>query len=253
MSGVALGSLTFGCAFGGAMLGHYIRSVIPPAHLSKEAQDVMKLGMGLVATMTALLLGLVTAAARSSFDSQDAAMRTAAADILTLDRLLARYGPETKPTRTRIRNAVAFRVETTWPDDGSASSGMTRTMATPALEEIEDQILRLSPANDNQRWFKSESLKLSEEVLRTRWRTLDAQGGSVEDVFLIVVVLWLTATFVSFGLYAPPNPAVVAVLLVAALAVAGAVFLILELDGPFDGVIKISSGPMRYTLSQLGQ
>ena len=79
MSGVEIGALTFGCAFGGAVLGNGIRAAIPPALLSKEAQDVMRLGMGLVATMTALLLGLVTAAARSSFDSQDAAIRTAAA------------------------------------------------------------------------------------------------------------------------------------------------------------------------------
>jgi hypothetical protein len=78
MGGIGIASLTFVCAFGGAILGNYIRSIIPPSHLSKESQDVMKLGMGLVATMTALLLGLVTAAARSSFDSQDAMIRTGA-------------------------------------------------------------------------------------------------------------------------------------------------------------------------------
>jgi hypothetical protein len=253
MGGIGIASLTFVCAFGGAILGNYIRSVIPPAHLSKESQDVMKLGMGLVATMTALLLGLVTASARSSFDSQDAVIRTGAANIVTLDRLLARYGPETKATRVLIRGAVAFRVETTWPGDGSAGSGITKTVGTPAVEEIEDEILQLSPANDTQRWFKAESLKLSEEVLKARWRTLGNQGGSVPNAFLIVVIFWLTVTFVSFGLYAKLNPAVMAVLFIAAVSVAGAVFLILELDGPFDGLIKISSGPMRYALSQLGQ
>ena len=213
----------------------------------------MRLGMGLVATMTALLLGLVTASARSSFDSQDAAIRASAANILTLDRLLARYGPETTPTRVLIKDAVAFRVETTWPDDASAASGITKTLSTQAVEEIENQILRLSPANDSQRWFKAESLKLSEEVLKARWRTLGNRGGSVPTAFLVVVVFWLTVTFVSFGLYTRLNPALVAVLFVAAVSVAGAVFLILELDGPFDGLIKISSGPMRYVLSQLGQ
>ena len=103
VSAITLASLTFACAFGGALLGAYIRSFLPPTHLTKESLDVMRLGMGLVATMTALLLGLVTASARSTFDSQDAAMRTSAANILTLDRLLARYGPETKPTRDLIR------------------------------------------------------------------------------------------------------------------------------------------------------
>jgi hypothetical protein len=130
---------------------------------------------------------------------------------------------------------------------------MTQTQPATALEEIENQILQLTPANDAQRWFKSESLKLSEEVLKARWRLLGSQGGSVPLVFLIVVVSWLTVTFGSFGLYAQRNASVMAVLLLSALSVAAAVFLILELDGPVDGLIRISSGPLRYALSQLGQ
>jgi hypothetical protein len=253
VSAISLASLTFACAFGGAILGNYVRSALPPAHLSKESQDVMRLGMGLVATMTALLLGLVTAAARSSFDSQDVAIRNSAASILTLDRLLARYGPETRPTRDLIRQTVAFRLETTWPEDGSAGSGLTQAPSAAAIEVIENQILALSPANDAQRWLKSEALKLSEEVMKARWRILGNQGGAVPVLFLVVVIFWLTVTFASFGLYAQLNASVVAVLLVAALSVAAAVFLILELDGPFDGLIKISGAPLRYALSQLGQ
>jgi len=253
MSPLAIGAMTFACVFGGALLGTYIRKILPSAHLSKESQDVMRLAMGLVATMTALLLGLVTAAARSSFDSQDATMRTNATNILALDRLLARYGPETRATRDLIRKAVAFRIETTWPGDGSAGSGLTQAQGTPAVEEVENQILQLVPATDAQRWFKSEALRLTEDVIKARWRSLGSQGGSVPILFLAVVIFWLTVTFVSFGLYAPPNASVITVLFVAAISVAAAVFLTLELDGPFDGLIKISSGPMRYVLSQLGQ
>jgi len=253
VSALGLASVTFACAFGGALLGTYVRSLLPPNHLSKESQDVMRLGMGLVATMTALLLGLVTASARSAFDSQDAMLRAAASNILALDRLLARYGSETAPAREMLRKAVVFRIETTWPSDQSRGTGLTQIVATPAVEEIENLILQLTPATDAQRWFKSESLKLSGDVLKARWRLLSSQGGSVPVVFLIVVISWLTVTFASFGLYAQPNASVVAVLLLSALSVAAAVFLILELDGPFDGVIKVSSGPFRYTLSQLGQ
>lgn len=253
MSALATASVTFVSAFGGSLLGIYSRKILPPAHLSKESQDAMRLVMGLVATMTALLLGLVTAAARSSFDSQDASMRTNAVNILSLDRLLARYGPETQSTRELIREAVAFRIETTWPSDGSGGSGLKQAQGAPAVEEIQNQILQLSPATDAQRWFKSEALKLTEDIVRARWRALGSQGGSVPFLFLTVVIFWLTATFVSFGLYAPANASVITVLLISALSVAAAVFLTLELDGPFDGLIKVSSGPMRYALSQLGK
>ena len=208
--------------------------------------------MGLVATMTALLLGLVTASARSTFDAQDTSIRNSAANILTLDRHLARYGPETKPTRDLIRSALAYRIEMIWPTDGSRGSGLDVSTTTPAVEEIENQILRLSPENDAQRWFKTEALKLSEEVVKTRWRVIGS-GGAVPRPFLVVVICWLTVTFASFGLYAPRNATVVAVLCVSALSVAAAVFLILELDGPFDGAIKIPSGPLRFALTQLGQ
>ena len=253
MSALSLGLVTFVCAFGGALLGGYVRSLLPPTHLSKESQDVMRLGMGLVATMTALLLGLVTASARSSFDSQDNAIRASAVNILTLDRLLARYGPETKPTRELLKKTLTQRVDEMWPSDGSASLGLSKMPAAPAVEEIENQILQLSPANDTQRWFKSEALKLSEDVMKTRWRILGSQDGAVSELFLVVVVFWLTVTFASFGLYAQLNASVIGVLFVSALSVAAAVFLLIELDGPFQGLIKISSGPMRFALSQLGQ
>jgi hypothetical protein len=214
---------------------------------------VVRLGMGLVATMTALLLGLVTASAKSTFDAQDNAIRNSAANLLTLDRHLARYGPETTPTRDLIRRAVAYRVETIWSADGSGGSGLDASTARPPVEDVENQILALSPENDAQRWFKAEALKLSEEVVKARWRVLAAGGGAVPRPFLIVVIFWLTVTFASFGLYAPRNATVLAVLFVSTMSVAAAVFLILELDGPLDGVIRISSGPLRYALTQLGQ
>ncbi len=253
MSAFSLATLTFVFAFGGALVGGYVRSLLPPTHLSKESQDVMRLGMGLVATMTALLLGLVTASARSAFDSQDAAIRTSAANILTLDRLLARYGPETVPIRDGLKKGLAFRIEMTWPADGSSNLDLQPTEATSAIENIENGILQLTPATETQRWFKSEALKLSEDVTKTRWRVLGSMGGSVPVVFLAVVMFWLTVTFTSFGLYTQSNASVVAVLFVAAFSVAAAVFLIMELDGPFEGVIKVSSAPLRYALSQLGQ
>jgi hypothetical protein len=242
--------VTFACAFGGALGGSLIRSRIPVTHLSKESQDVMRLGMGLVATMTALLLGLVTASARSSFDSTDAMVRLMGANIISLDRLLARYGPETAEARQLLRTIIAERVANF--EQGNVAAAVTRTRAIPPAEAIENEIINLSPTTEPQRWYKAEALKLCEDVLRTRWRVFGAQG-SVSIIFLIVVVSWLTVTFASFGLYAQFNPSVTAVLFVSALSVAAAVFLILELDGPFDGLIRISMGPLRFALEQLGQ
>jgi len=251
MNAVVLGFVTFAFTFSGALAATAIRGLLPAPHLSKESQDVVRLGIGLVATMTALLLGLVTAAARSTFDAQDVAIRNSGAAILTLDRHLARYGAETQPTRALIRRAIAARLEEVWHVDGGVS-GLHTENGPPPIEDIENQILALSPQNDNQRWFKSEALKLSQEIVKARWRVLESGGGSVPVPFLVVVIFWLTVTFASFGLYAPRNATVVAVFFVAAVSVAAAVFLVLELDGPLDGFIKVSSKPMEYVVSQLG-
>jgi hypothetical protein len=241
--------VTFLCTFAGALGATFVRGWLPPTHLSKESQDVVRLGIGLVATMTALLLGLVTAAARGTFDSQDQAIRNSSAAVLTLDRLLARYGPETRPTRELIKSAVAYRVHAVW---FSSNPGLESSEAPP-VEEVENQILALTPQTDTQRWLKAEALKLIEEVVRTRFRLLGSANGAVPRAMLTVVIFWLSMTFASFGLSAPRNATVITVLLISALSVAAAVFLILELDGPFEGLIRISSEPLRFALANLGR
>jgi hypothetical protein len=255
MTGIDFAVVTFLCTFVAALLGTVFRTALPPEHVSKESQDAVRLGMGLVATMTALLLGLVTAAAKGSFDSQDVAIKNTAAGILALDRMLALYGPETQPTRALLRRAVAARIETIWargPARPAHEDSASLSKAVRAGEEIENQILQLTPATESQRWFKSEALKLASEILRTRWRMFSA-GGAVPRQFLIVVIFWLSMTFASFGLSAPRNATVVTVFVISTVSVAAAVFLIFELDGPYDGIIRVSSDPMRFVLANLGR
>ena len=97
MNALGIAALAFAAALGGALGGMWLRARLPAEHISEATKDTVKLGIGLVATMTALVLGLVTASAKSSFDGLDAAVRHTALDILTLDRVLARYGPEAAP------------------------------------------------------------------------------------------------------------------------------------------------------------
>jgi hypothetical protein len=251
MTAVYLALVTFGCTFGFALAAMYLRSTLPAPHMSKETQDMVRLGMGLVGTMTALLLGLVTASARATFDAQDALFRTGAVSVLTLDRHLARFGDETMPTRELIKDVIAYRVQTTWPERGGGD-GNTKPLPIERVEAIENQILALSPQNDTQRWFKNESVRLADDVLKARWRVLQS-GGEVPQAFIVIVVFWLTMTFGSFGLYAPNNGTAVAVLLIASLSVAAAMFLIAELSGPYDGLVKISPEPLRFVLANLGK
>lgn len=251
MNASTVAAITFGLTFGGAMLAAFVRDRLPAQHLSKESTDVVRLGMGLVATMTALLLGLVTASAKSAYEAQDAAIKNGAINVLALDRHLARFGPETQPIREALRKVIAFRLEATWPADGS-DHGYGAVLPASTIEDLENQIIALTPSSDAQRWFKAEGLKLGEEVLKSRWRLLGS-SSAIPRTFLVVVILWLTVTFASFGLYAPRNATVIGVLCMASVSVALALFLIVELDGPFEGIIKVSSAPVRFALENLGK
>ena len=254
MTSLASATAMFLCVLSGALIGMFVRSLLPKDQLSQESIDVVKLAMGLLATMTALILGLITASAKSSFDTQDASVKRVAANIIMLDRMLANYGPETKDIRDQIRRVVALRIDQIWPED-SSRPGQLDTTLTGRLtgERIEAQMRALSPQSDAQRWLQSRALQISSDVMQTSWFLFGGAGRASPLPFLLVLIFWLTMIFGSFGLFAPRNPMVIVVLVVCALSVSAAVLLILEMDRPFDGLVKVSGAPMRYALSQLGQ
>jgi hypothetical protein len=253
VSDLAFSVVVFACVLGGSLLGMWLRGRLPEHHLSNESKEVVKLGVGLVATMAALVLGLVTASAKSFFDEQQAAIKSSAADVLVLDRLLARYGPETKNIRESIRLAVVERLEATWPQEKSQPVELEIAGSTPTIEGIDERIHALSPTTDQQRWLQSRALGVTDELLKTRWLALGSVHNAVPVAFLAIVVVWLAVIFASFGLMAPQNWTVVAVFVVCAISVAAAIFLVLEMNRPFEGTITVSSEPIRYTLSHLGQ
>ncbi len=253
MSPTEIALTAFVCVFGGSLLGIFLGGVLPEHHLSEDTKDIIKLGMGLIATMTALVLGLMIATAKSSYDAQDEAVKHTAAKVLLLDGMLSNYGPETKETRDLLRRIVALRVDAIWPKDRSQRASLDAPEAGFTAQEIEARMVRLSPQNNAQRWLQTQALRTGRDIMETRWLVLGSLGSSIPVLFLVIVVFWLTIIFASFGLFAPRNTTVLAVLFLCALSVAGSIFLILEMNRPFEGIMKISSAPLRYTLSHLGQ
>ena len=232
----------------------WLRTILPEHHLNNDSKDTVKLGAGLIATMTALVLGLITASAKSSFDTVSAAVKNTATDILTLDRVLARYGPETREIRETLQDVIIKRVDMVWPEGSSQPTQLDPLVGSAsAAEGLPDRIRDLTPRTDSQRSLQSRALDLTESVLRARWLIFGGGGTSIPLPFLVVLLFWLTITYASFGLFAPRNAMVIGVLFLCALSVGGAVFLIVEMDGPFDGVLKVSADPLRYTLAHLNQ
>jgi hypothetical protein len=254
MSSIAISGIVFACIFGGTIVGMILRTVLPDAHLSAESKDVVKLGMGLIGTMTALVLGLLIASAKSSFDAQRNGLAQLSANIIMLDRALAHYGTESKEAREMLRASVADMLQHTWPQENPQSGPAEAKVRTEGrYEGLYEKIQELAPKNDAQRAMQAQAIKTGTDFAQTRWLLFAQKGSSIPTPFLVVMVCWLTLILASFSLFAPSNATVFVTLLVCALAVTSAVFLILELDRPFDGMIQISSAPLRDALAQLGR
>ena len=255
MNPTIVGIIVFALTFGGALLGMWLRTLLSEHHLSAESKDTVKVGIGLIATMTALVLGLVTASAKSSFDAVDSAVKQTAIDVLALDRTLARYGSETSEIRKGLQRAIGARIDMIWPQ-GSSKPANLDPMASGAGAEAEtlaDAIRALKPRDDSQRALQSRALDIAEALLQARWLVLAATEPSVPVPFLVILLFWLTIIFASFGVFAPRNAMVLTVLFVCALSVSLAVFLVLEMDAPFDGLLKVSADPLRYAYAHLNQ
>ena len=249
MSPLAISLIVFACVFGGALLGMFIRAALPDHHLSTDSKDIIKLGMGLIGTMAAVVLGLLIGTAKGSYDARRGELTQMSTNIIVLDRVMAHYGPETKDARELLRRSVVDMLDRIWPEDSSRRAQLT---PTGGGERLYDIIVTLAPQNETQRALQAQALAMTINLGQTRW-LLAEQGRSIPMPFLLVLVLWLIIILASFGLFAPRNATVVAALLVCALSFSSAMYLILELDRPFDGLLRISSAPLRETLTNLGR
>ena len=245
-----IGWIVFASVLGSALLVMFVRGILPEHHFSSESKDAVKLGIALIATMTALVLSLLIASAKSAFDTRSNQLGQTSADIILLDRTLAHYGAEAKEARSLLRRSVAATVERIWPEEGARPLAV-RSNATP-VEDLYDKIEELSPGNDEQRALRSQALALTLSVARTRILLFENLQTSIPVAFLLVLVFWVCIIFASFGLFAPRNATVIAVLSVCALSVSGAIFLILELDRSFEGLLQVSGTPLRTALAQIG-
>jgi hypothetical protein len=254
MSAIAISLITLACIMGGMLFGMFLRTLLPEHHLTDDSKDVIKMGTGMVATMAALVLGLVIASAKGTFDTLNIGVRQTATKVILLDRTLARYGSETREARDVLRRGVTTAIERVWQGEKKAIAVEQVGHSGAAIGELEEKLRQLSPRNVDQRGLQSRALQISGDIAEAISQLTQQSGQtSIPVPFLVLLGCWLTIIFFSFGLFTSPNTTVIVVLLVCALSAASALFLILELDQPYGGFIKISSAPLQNALARLGQ
>ena len=203
MNPIAIRLIVFACVFGGALFGMFLRGVLPEDHLSADSKDTIRIGMSLIGTLTALVLGLLVASAKSYYDTQSNELTEMSAKVVLLDRVLAHYGSETKEDRGLLRETMVRALEGLWQQDSRQHPLVLPTAA--GGEIIYDKIEELSPKNDSQRSLQAQALNLGIDIGRMRWMMFEQTGSSVSLPLLAVLVFWLATIFASFGLFAPRN------------------------------------------------
>ncbi|WP_130227751.1 hypothetical protein [Bradyrhizobium sp. Leo121] len=248
-----VGVVAFAVILAGAFAGWKVRDYLPNDHLTEETKSLVTLSMTVVATISALVLGLLISNANTSFNRLAGEVTTLSAEILRLDHILRRYGTETDPARRTLRQYAEQKAADLFPEDGNVRLGKPSTYEL--LQRVEDMLLALKPSNARDKWWLDQAMTLAGKIGDVRWLLAQQLGEGTPRAFVALLIFWLTLLFASFGLFAPRNWTSAVILTLAALAVAGAVAMFLELEQGLGSIIRISPGPMHEAVKilQAGQ
>lgn len=253
MSSRDIALIIFGCIFGSALCGFVLGKILPHRHLDSDSKDIVKLATGLIATMSALVLGLLVSAAKGTFDQANSELMQLAVKTVTLDRVLAAYGPEANEIRILLKNGYTTATQQLLSGDENQLTKLETPEAYSRLENLQTKIRGLSPKTEEQRGLQERALSVTGDMTNSRWLLVMQRRGSISTPMLVVMVFWLSLVFAAWGVFSPRNLVVATALLASALAVSGATFLILEMDCPLSGWIRVSAGPMQTAISHLGE
>jgi hypothetical protein len=250
VTALSVSLVTFALVFGGALLGTYLRNALSEHHFREDVKDVIKLSTGLIATMAALVLGLLIASAKSSFDTKSTQIKQITANIILLDFDLERYGSDAQNLRILLRSAIPPLIDRIWNEDDRAKS--SAYSATVESYELVNKIQQLQPNNDSQRDLRTKILGTVTNLAQARVSLFTQSNDSIPMPFLVILIFWLAIIFMSFGLFVRPNRIVAVTFFVGGLSVASAIFLILEMGQPFKGLMQISNEGSLHALAPLG-
>jgi hypothetical protein len=253
MNPIFVSIVAIACTLCGTHLGLRIHDSLPESHLTDNTKEIVKLSAAMIATLTALVLGLLISSAKDTLDSMNRELTGDGAKIILLDRSLANYGPETNDIRTQLRGHVAYTLKLLWHEDAPADAVLKSVEDSHSLERLQAKLRDLKPQTDAQRLLQSQVLQLSGDMAQSRWLLFETMERDLPQAFLVVLLLWLLIIFTCYGLIAPRNGTVRVVLFISALSIAGAIFLILEMNTPLSGIIKVSSVPLHRALEMLGK
>jgi hypothetical protein len=248
LSAVAVASIALGLMLLSIILGVLLRSRLPESHLGGDSKDVIRLATALIGTMSAVVLALLFASTRTSYETTNASVSQLTARLVELDHVLKQYGQEGEALRPTLRQDVVVMIKSIWRDDGSLL-----IEGAPSAPEVVvlRKVRQLAPVDTQQASLRASGLAAGTDVEKIRLMLLAQPPDSISKPFVTVLVLWLCFIFASFSMSAKANATLITVLFICAFSASSAIYLILELGQPFDGLMQIPNTALRHALPSL--
>ncbi|MGO8801356.1 MAG: hypothetical protein ACLQE9_16240 [Roseiarcus sp.] len=263
MSEFTVATLLFLLLLLSSAIGVLVQRRLPERHRSRETIEAIRLVISILVTFTALVLGLLVSSVKSSFDDFSNHMRGYGVDMIELDQRLRQYGEAAEPARALLRTYVAAAIADTWPDEpkptGDYPTHLKRVNPNSIegeetgvlMQRLDDMIRNLEPADKIHRQLAALLAARMSHALEARWRLIETAYPTVSWPLLSLMTSWLVMIFTVFGLGSPRNAVIYATVVLCALSISSAVYMILELDTPLSGWIVVSSQPLRDALQHL--
>ncbi|HTC10405.1 MAG TPA: hypothetical protein VK726_16695 [Acetobacteraceae bacterium] len=253
MSSTLIALLVFLGCISAAAIGMFLHAKLPNRHFDGDSKDTMKLVMGLIATLAALVLSLLVASAKNSYDTQGTELQQLSTQIVQLDQMLALYGPETQELRHILRQALITGHERIWPAGDGQPANLDPAAGRAAANVFYAKLQNLTPKTEAQTRIQSAAWQSASSLLQVRMLMYEQVRQPIAWQLLAILIFWVSVLFLGFGLFSQFHLTLGVTLAVGALSVASAIFLILEMNQPYAGWMRLSDAPFRSAIAAIGQ
>jgi hypothetical protein len=236
-----------------AALGSYVRVRLADHHFSEDSLAAMRIAVGLVATLSALVLSLLISSGKSSLDLVNTALQHNSVAMIQLDRSLSQYGPAAESLRVDIKNDYGHWISFLFSSKRGKTAEAESREILQNTYDIQGRIFALQPLDPSQEKLRSRSMELWDDIFAGRWLALEHRRGSIPTPLIAILVGWLTVIFGIFGFSAPRNWSMCVVFVLCAVSATTAVYVVLDLDTPFQGMVNASKTPMLDAFKFIGR
>jgi len=247
MNEVRIAIFVFLCLTGASLGALFSYERLPLHQRQDDTQTVVRLIANIFVVMTSLVLGLMISSAKGKFDAVNRDVHSYATELILLDRMLTFYGPEANGVRQRLATYAERAANGHW----TAEEGLSDKTSERLIEDIGVSLRALAPEGGAQLSVWNDIREQYRKVLELRWSLVEQAEGSIPRPLVLMLVAWLVLIFATFGFRAPRNAVVVTSFIAAAALIGGAIYLIVDMDSPFQGPIQISPAPLQRALAEM--